>query len=49
MAIVGNGLAASALSTLEIGVASIIRWALAHGSEPDASAFRLITQTQLLS
>ena len=35
--------------TLELGVANISRWALAHGSEPDASAFRLITQTQLLS
>ena len=39
----------SASSTLELRVLHISRWALAHGSKPDASAFRLILGTRNLS
>ena len=41
--------AASASSSLELRVLHISRWALAHGSKPDASAFRLILGTPNLS
>ena len=39
----------SALSTPEFGVHRISRWAPAHGSKPDASAFRLKKRTPVFA
>lgn len=36
----------SALAALDVRVHVISHWALAHGSEPDANAFWLMSETQ---